>query len=106
MAAKTDKKTLALIAEINRQKVEVAKVDRPSWRTNCAFSYVEGSSNTQNIQVVSSPRDLICIAATLLEKRAHYDHAAKLLGVESPPAFTWGGFSVEDWLEDLKLRIT
>lgn len=105
MAAKTDKKTLGLIAEIKKQKEEIGKADRPSWRTNCAFAYVEGSSATQNIQVLSSVRDLICIVACLLDKRASYDHAAKLLGVENPPTFTWCGFTVEDWVEDLKLRI-
>lgn len=105
MATKTDKKTLELIAEIKKRKAEIAKIDRPNWKTNCAFPYVEGSSSTQNIQVLSSTQELIKIAAFLIEKKARFEEAAKLLGIESPPSFEWNGFSCEDWTEDLKARI-
>jgi hypothetical protein len=105
MAAKTDKKTLELIAAIRKQKEEIGKADRPSWRTNCSFAFVEGASATINLQVNGNVRDLVAIGAFLLEKRRAYEEAAKLLGVESPPPFTWSGFAVEDWLEDLRLRI-
>lgn len=105
MAAANDKKTLQLIEQIKKQKAEIAKLDRPTWNTNCAFAYVEGSSATVNIQVVSSIRDLVLIAAFLVEKQASYEKAAKLLGVEAPPPFTWSNFTVADWIDDLKLRI-
>lgn len=104
--ATADDKTLALIAEIKKQKAEIAKVDRPSWRTNCSFPFQEGSSSTVNIQVVSSVKDIIGIGALLLERKTHFERSALMLGVESPPDFTWSGFSLEDWMEDLKLRIT
>ena len=101
-----DKTTLALIAEIKRRRAEIAKADRPQWLTNSAFSFVEGtSSQVINLKVVSNIRDLIMIAAFLRERETHYASAAKELGVESPPVFTWNGFSVSDWVEDLKTRI-
>jgi len=28
-----------------------------------------------------------------------------VLGVESPEKFTWGGYPVADWIDDIKLRI-
>lgn len=106
MPAKTDKKTLDLIAEVNRQKAEIAKADRPNWRTNCSFSYTEGSSNAVNLQVESNVKNLILIAAFLTEKAANYKAAAATLGVDNPPDFTWSNFSLQDWLEDLKTRLT
>jgi hypothetical protein len=104
--ASSDKATLALIEEVKRRRAEIAKADRPQWLTNSAFSFVEGmSSQVINLKVVSNIRDLIMIAAFLKERETHYAGAAKELGVESPPAFTWNGFSVSDWIEDLKTRI-
>lgn len=104
--AKTDKKTLDLINEVKKQKADIAKADRPQYRTNCSFAYVEGSSQTTNIQVESNIRNLICIASFLIDKEMSYKEAAKTLGVESAPEFTWGGFTTADWIEDLKTRIT
>jgi hypothetical protein len=48
---------------------------------------------------------LINIAAFLQSRSDSYERAAKDLGVESPPPFQWCGFSLADWLEDLKSRI-
>ena len=104
-AKKTDQKTLDLIKEVQRQKAEIAKADRPQFRTNCSFAYVEGSSAAVNIQVESKVKNLILIAAFLQERELSYKKAATTLGVENPPDFTWGDFPVADWLEDLKLRI-
>ena len=100
-----DTKTLQLIAEVKKQKSEIARADRPTWRTNCSFSYLEGSSQTTNLQVESDVRKLIGIAAFVEEKHASYASAASSLSVESPPAFTWCGFSREDWIEDIKTRL-
>lgn len=105
MAAKTDKKTLDLINEVKKQRAEIAKADRSNWRTNCSFAYQEGSANTQNLQVVSNVRDLIGIAAFLIERSKSYKDAATAIGVDNPPEFTWCNFTLEDWLEDLKTRM-
>jgi hypothetical protein len=104
MAKKTDQKTLALVEDIQSRKAEIAKLEKPNWRTNCSFSYEEGSSKTINIHVESSVKNLVCIAAFLIEKQSSYMSAALHLKVEAP-AFTWSGFSVTDWLEDIKTRI-
>jgi hypothetical protein len=37
--AKSDKKVLDLIAEVNRQKEEIGKAERPVWATNCSFTF-------------------------------------------------------------------
>lgn len=100
-----DETTMALIEEVKKRRAEIAKADRPNWLTNSSFTFIEGSSQTTNIKVISNIRDLIVIAAFLKERETNYVNTAKELGVESPPPFTWGGFSVADWLEDLKTRI-
>lgn len=105
MAKTTDQQTLILIKEVQKQKAEIARVDRPTWRTNCAFVYTEGSSVSTNIQVLSRLDELVKIAAFIQQKEEAYGKAAFTLGVDSPPDFQWNGFGVSDWIEDLKLRI-
>ena len=105
MAKKTDQKTLDLIKEVERQKAEISKIERPNWKTNCSFSYVEGNAaNLTNIHVESNVKNLVCIAAFLRDRETSYDQTALLLGVDAPK-FSWNGSSVSDWLEDIKMRI-
>lgn len=105
--AATDKKTLELIAQVKAKKAAIAKAEKPSYNTNLSFSYVEGNrSGATNLNVETDVRKLISIAAFLTERSAAYLVAAKLLGVDKPPEFTWDGFTVEDWIADLKMKIT
>ena len=39
--AKTDKKTLDLIKEVQARKIEIAKAARPQWKTNCSQQLVQ-----------------------------------------------------------------
>lgn len=101
---KTDAKTLELIQAVKRQKEDIAKAERPNWATNCSFSYSESGGNAVNLHVESNIKNLVCIAAFLMDKAKSYKSAAAELGVEAPD-FNWQNFSVNDWLEDVKLRI-
>jgi hypothetical protein len=103
--ANADETTLKLIEEVKRRRAEISKAERSNWITNSSFAYVEGSSNTVNIKVITDLKQLIAIAAFLRGQEANYKAAAVELGVESPPPFSWGGFSLGDWMEDLKTRI-
>ncbi len=105
MTVKTDKKTLALIADIKKRKDELRKLDRPTWRTNCAFAFEEGPSSPMNIQVVNL-RQLVEIVAFLHRKKLDYEEAGRVLGVENLPKFEWRGYSAEEWTEDVRLRIS
>ena len=106
MAKKSDDKTLELIREVNRQKAEISDAERSNWRTNMAWSYIEGSNASTNLNVVSSIEDLIKILAFLKTTQAAYLQAAQELGVQSAPAFKWNRFTYNDWLEDIKLKIS
>ena len=100
-----DATTLKLIDEVNKRKAEIAKIEKPNWATNCSFPSDEDNSNSKkNIHVIADVRTLVGYAALVREKEKGYKEAAKELGVEAP-AYTWGGFSVKDWLTDIKLRI-
>lgn len=104
--ASTDKKTLELIQLVKTQKAEIAKLNKPSYKTNCSFSYDEGrSNNAVNIHVETDVRKLISFAAFLVSMEKSYKETAKLLAVECVPDFTWNGYPTSEWLEDLKTRI-
>jgi hypothetical protein len=106
MAKQTDKTTLVLIAEVKKRKDEIAKLERPNWKTNCSFSYTEGKlDNPINIHVETKLPVLISIVGFLQARRKAYASAADTLEVESPPDFKWSGFSLADWTEDIKTRI-
>ncbi len=103
---KTDKKTLELIQLVKKQKAEIAKLEKPSYKTNCSFSYIDGKqSDAVNIHAEADVKKLICFAAFLIEKENSYKATAKLLGVEATPEFTWSGYTTAEWVEDLKTRI-
>jgi hypothetical protein len=106
MAKKMDEKTLSLIKEVNKRKAEIASLERPNWKTNCSFSYIEDKIVYPiNIHVESSVMKLVSIAGFLMERENSYKEAAeKFLGLEAPE-FLWMGFSVEDWISDIKTRI-
>jgi len=106
--AATDKKTLELIGQVKAKKAAIAKAEKPSYKTNMSFSYIEGNkSSASNLNVESDLKRLICIAAFLTERSASYTLVAtKVLGVDKPPEFTWDGYTVDDWIGDLKMRIT
>lgn len=105
--AATDKKTLELIAQVKAKRAAIAKAEKPSYKTNCSFSYIEGNRGTAiNIHVETDLKKLILIAAFLTERNGSYQNVAlKILGVDKPPDFTWDGFTVDEWVGDIKQRI-
>lgn len=106
MARKTDTKTLALIREINRKKSELAKLERPAWRTNCSFCPLEGSTNgATNLHVENDVKKLLKIAAYLIGTSERYYQAGTQLEVDNIPTFTWSGYTLEDWLYDIQTRV-
>ena len=108
--AKTDQTTLKLIKEVQSRKAEIEKVKKPNWQTNCSFSYIDkstglGGSGAINLHVCSDLSVLLNIAAFLDERAKAVKAAAKLLEVDSPPTFKWNGYTVKEWLDDLKMRV-
>jgi hypothetical protein len=101
----TDQATQTLIAEVKTRKAEIARSERPNYKTNCAFSYDEGKAGATNLQVEASVGKLIQIAAFLIQREDAYNTAASRLAVDNPPKFEWGGYSTADWFSDIRTRI-
>lgn len=103
---KTDQKILDLIEEVNRRKAEISSIEHPAWKTKCSFSYYQHDlSKSLNLHVINNVRELISIAAFLSMNAGHCEEGALMLGITTPPPFTWQGHSYDDWLHDLRLRV-
>jgi len=106
MAKKTDQQTLKLIEEVKKRKADIAKSQKPCWKTNCTFTFIEGDlGKSTNIKVEKDLVKLIGFASFLKSRADNYAGVAKELAVEDAPEFAWNGFSVADWIDDLKTRI-
>jgi len=103
MAKKSDQTTLNLIKEVQKQKAEIAKAEKPSWNTNLAFSFTGNSKDALNMHALSSVEELISIVAFLLDRSKSYAEACTLLNVTSE--FKWQGFTLKEWTEDVKTRL-
>lgn len=101
--AQTDEKVLQLFEVVRKKKAEIAKAEKPQWKTNCSFGYDQDVNSRSNIQVISDVTKLVGMLAFLYEKKKAWDDAAKDLSVDMP--FVWFGFSVEDWRSDFQTRI-
>ena len=97
---------MELINQVNLKKAEIKCAERPKYLTNCSFAWDdEGGSKRVNLHVEKDVGKLISIAAFIKRKQLDYQDLAKDLGVDSPPQFKWAGFTADDWLADIKLRI-
>lgn len=101
---KQDEQTLELIELIKKQKKEIAEVERPERKTNHSFCYYPGTQPI-NIGVESNVGTLINIAAFLYRSNNSYVEVINELSVIDPPVFNHQGFSLDDWLHDINMRI-
>ena len=101
--ASVDGTTLRLIEEVNARKAEIARVEKPDWKTKCQFIEREGGP-VVNLHVESDVVKLISILGFIMQKAEFYVRAEEALRVEGP-AFTWQDFSVSDWQADISARI-
>ena len=104
-----DDKITQLLDLVEQQKADIAEAERPVFRTNRTFSFVDGDlSKSVNLAVVSDVGQLLKMAAHVLAQWSMYQVAStSILGEEeTPPKFTWNGFSDVDWLHDIKLRVS
>jgi hypothetical protein len=103
MANDRDKIVKELFDVIQEKKAAIAKAEKPTWETNCAFRYGKESSNSTNIHVCSSVEELLEILTFLVTRKDAYDTAQKLLGTSIK--FKWFGYTFGEWLADIKTRM-
>lgn len=105
MTTAIDSKITELFGVLNNKKAEVEAAEKSSqqkWKTNCSFPSVFGQTQPINIQTQTEDA-LVELLADLLVHQSHQVKAAELLGVKINGG-VWGGFTVDDWIEDFKTR--
>ncbi len=105
MTDRIDSKITELFAVLTKQKEEVSeavKTSKHKWKTNCSFPSVFGNTQPINIQTQTEPA-LVELLSDLLIHREFSRKAAEALGVDHKD--TWGGASIDDWIDDFKTRI-
>lgn len=103
MESEKDKIVQGLFEIVQQKKAEIAKAEKPSWETNCAFRFNKDASTVTNLQVCSSVEELVGILGFLIEKNNSFESAQKILGTKVN--FKWLGFTVKEWTADIKTRI-
>lgn len=98
----TDEKTLELIKEVNRQKSEILKIERPNYKTNLSFVYFD--QVPINLNIVTDIGSLLRMAGFVKSLEESYNNVQKWFNVEGPE-FTWLGYSAGDWMHDFKAKI-
>ena len=101
---KQDEIVQKLFNVVQEKKKEIQKAEKPNWLTNSSFGYTPETSGRKNLRVINNVDELVDILSFLKGKSHFHDEAAKTLGSKSE--FTWMGFSLSNWEEDLKTMAT
>jgi hypothetical protein len=90
-----DDKITQLLAKVEAQKAAIAEAERPVFRTNRTFSFVDGDLNkSHNLAVVSDVSVLLkMMAHVAAAAQAYYGIAGDILGDAKPPAFKKNGLT-------------
>lgn len=96
--------------KIDAELVRIEKELKPSTyipKTNCRFSYQDKASTNEgiNIRTINDISELIKMVAFVNRKSEDYENAVKIVAASIPDfkivPFTWNGFSISDWQDDL-----
>ncbi len=101
-----DDTTLQLIQEVVKRKAAISNAERSNWQTNMSFSYLEGSSATVNLHVERDVGTLLKIISFIRARAYDYQDAVTAMEIDGAPPFKWQNFTVLEWTEDIKLRIS
>lgn len=103
MKNKQDELVQSLIALTEQKKKAIAKAEKPSWQTNCSFSFNPEGSNRINIQTVGELDVLSRMLGFLIQMKDSHDQAIIKLGLTLP--FKWMGFTLQEWENDFITRV-
>ena len=93
-----------LLETAKKKQREIGSIENYQNKTNLSFPWKEGSNReTINLNVVSDIRELVTVLSFLKGRNERFDQAAKELDVRI--GFKWGGYSYEDWREDIQNRV-
>lgn len=104
MAQLTKDEQIKLLADkVQAKRAEIAKVQRPSYKTNMTFKFDEGSSNVVAVNVESDLKKLVSMYAFITDKENAFNAAAHALGIDEK--FVWCNSSADDWRHDFSARV-
>jgi len=87
-----------LIAVVQQKKDNIKKIQKPEWKTNCAFYDRNGKvTNIRTISDIDKATELV--GELVVAKNAH-EETVKLLNISSE--FKYHGYSFDNWVNDFK----
>lgn len=103
-AATADDRVLALFALLQAKKAEVANAEKPVYVTGGQFRYSESVGQTIDIVSERQIQKLISISDFIIGKaecrvKSNLRHSTDL-------AFTWLGYTEDEWQKDVATRIS
>lgn len=98
-----DDKIKALLKKVAEKKEALGSKPKAQWNTNAVFKF--NSHEFINLNTVKDSTDLVRALSCLLQHQRCDATAAERLGV-SIPTFEWDGYTVEQWEQDFKTRLS
>lgn len=92
-----------LSEKIKEKKKVLDSIENPSYKTNLSFGYDPTSSARINLHTINNLQTIVEITSFLLDKSKGFEEASKLLDIPVVE-FKWQGYSLNDWINDLKAR--
>ena len=98
----TDKVTLKLLATVAEKRAEISKAEKPTWNTNCNFTFTDGTRF--NLHTVNNEDVILRALSSMIVHKNAWREAIEIMG--SKAEFEWNGFTFDEWVEDFKTRLT
>jgi hypothetical protein len=104
--AELDKKLKQAIKTIDKKLSDLGvSAEAYKYKNPGNFKYNENDSNTINIQTSMDVGYLIKALAKMKRVSLEYESLCEELELSTYPACSWYGYSVDNWIDDLTVRI-
>ena len=96
-----DTRIKALMVKVEEQRKALGTKPKSALETNGLFKFENGES--LNINTITDESVAVLVLSHILLREQSHQNAQKELNVDIP--FMWRGYSIEDWITDLKLCV-
>jgi len=97
-----DAKIKELLSTIEKKKANLGSKPRMSLKTN---GLLKQDDKSININTINTLEECIRAVADIYQTHESYIKAAAMLNIEKIDLPKINGFSIEDWIEDFKLKV-
>lgn len=102
MSEINDQNVIALQAKLAEKKAALVQV-KPAYNTNMQFKYYIGGPSI-NLHTVSDCNILVAMMSVILREKYYFFKAQEALEAHDT-VFKWEGFTADDWMHDLKMKM-